>query len=157
MRVRQRLKCARRGMTLLEVVIALTIFLFSLVALSHLVSLGNERALEVQQQAHASMLCQSKLAELVAGSETLGSSGLSPFPDDTAPPNSPFANFQYQIEASESDIPNLWNVTVIVQKDRGDGRVLEVQLSQMVLDPSARGNATTSGSTSSTSSSMGSK
>lgn len=157
----QALGARRRGMTLLEVVIALAIFLFSLVALSQLVSIGSERALDVQQQAQASMLCQSKLAEVVIGSEPLEAVGFTSYPDDASNPNSPLKDFQYSIEATESDIPKLWKVKVTVQRRRPDDKIVEAVLTQMVLEPSERGGSnSTDGSLtggSSSSSSMGAK
>src|SRR5260370_28861378 len=63
----------RAGMTLLEVLISLAIFMLSLVAIGRLVSLSSERAREVQLKAEGMLKCQSKLAEIVGGAEQLAS------------------------------------------------------------------------------------
>src|SRR5262245_30909307 len=55
----------RRGLTLLEVIIALAIFLFSLVAIGRLVMFAGDRAMDIQGR--EAQLCQAKLAELTSG------------------------------------------------------------------------------------------
>src|SRR5262245_7686358 len=124
---------ARRGLTLFEVVISLSIFLVAMVPLWHLVNISSERALDVQQQAKGSLLCQAKLAEVISGAESLTSSGPNPFSQDSA------KDWQWRLDASE-DVTGLWRVRVTVQRDRADGSTFEVSLSQMVLDPSVRGS-----------------
>lgn len=123
---------ARPGLTLLEVVIALAIFLFSLVAITQLLTLSGERALLANLRAHAALLCQSKLAEVVSGVQPLQSAGYAAFTDDP--------DWQWRMECNEGDVPGLWNVQVWVKKDRPDGSAVEVTLSQMVLSPSKRGS-----------------
>ena len=114
----------RRGITLLEVIVAMAIFLFSLVAIYQLASFGNARALDVKEHAKASLLCQAKLAELVIGAET-------PFPDDP--------DWQYEVSADDGAVDGLKKVRVTVKRER-DGRVMEVSLSRMILDPARRGS-----------------
>ncbi|MBI3410662.1 MAG: hypothetical protein HY040_20185 [Planctomycetes bacterium] len=123
----------RPGLTLFEVVISLSIFLVAMVPLWHLVNIGSERALDVQQQAQASLLCQAKLAEVISGAESLSSGGPNPFKEDSA------KDWQWRLDASE-DVTGLWRVRVTVQRDRADGSTFEVSLSQMVLDPAVRGS-----------------
>jgi type II secretion system protein I len=125
---------ARRGLSLLEVVVALAIFLFSVLAITHAVSLGSDRALDVQDQSNASMLCQRKLAELMIGAESLGSSGYTAFQDQG------WDGWQWKVDATQQDITGLWSVQVTVKYERDDGRAIEVQLAQMMLDPTIRGS-----------------
>jgi type II secretion system protein I len=120
----------RRGVTLLEVLVSLGIFLFSLVAIAHLISVGAERAADVQQESRATQLAQSKLAEVVWGIEPLGSSG-GTFDD---------ADWSWSQESSQADLTGLWNVKITVRKERSDGTPFEFSLNQMVLDPSYRGS-----------------
>src|SRR4029077_4158954 len=61
----------RPGLTLFEVVVALAIFLMALVPIGQLVNMGGERALDVAQQAQASLLCQAKLDSVKCGAEGL--------------------------------------------------------------------------------------
>jgi prepilin-type N-terminal cleavage/methylation domain-containing protein len=123
-------RLGRRGVTLLEVMVSLTIFLFSIVAIAHLISVGAEQAVAVQEESRATQLCQSKLAEVVWGIEPLGSSGGS-F-DET--------DWSWSQESTQGDLTGLWNVKVTVRKEHSDGSAYEFSLSQMVLDPSYRGS-----------------
>jgi Tfp pilus assembly protein PilV len=124
----------RAGLTLLEVVVSLTILLFSIVAISQLVNIGSDRAMDVQQQARASMLCQSKLDEIMIGAETLSTTGYTPFSDAGTD------GWQWKLDANQNDVSNLWNVIVSVKYDGDDGRTFETQIARMMLDPSVRGS-----------------
>jgi general secretion pathway protein I len=131
----------RPGLTLLEVVIALAIFLIALVPIWRLVTLGGEQALDVAQQAQASMLCQSKLDCVKVGAEPLNASGTVDIGRDLT--------WNYTIESSPSDVENLYMVKVTVKVDRADGKTIEANLIQMVLDPAWRGSTVSTATTSS--------
>lgn len=120
----------RSGLTLLEVIISLAIFLFSMVAIGHLVNLATERALQAQLRQEAAFLCQSKLAEIAAGAEPLAAQSDTPFAADD--------NWSWSTECTQGDVANLWKVTVTVT--RQSKTALSVALSQYVLDPSVRGS-----------------
>jgi general secretion pathway protein I len=122
----------RPALSLLEVLVALTIFLLSLVALSHLINLGGNLANQAQQRSEAASLCQTKLAEVVAGAVPLQSSGSTPF--DEAP------DYQWSVQSESGTSPGLNNVTVTVSRQAANGQRLEVSLSQMVLDPAILGS-----------------
>ena len=62
-RLRLGLVIKRPALSLLEVIIAMAIFLMAVVVIGQLVTMGGERAPEVDQQSEATMLCQSKLSE----------------------------------------------------------------------------------------------
>ena len=123
----------RSGLTLLEVIVAMTIFMASGILIYQLVSLGNDRALDVQLHSRASMLCQSKLEELKIGVEPLnGTSGQAFSGDD--------ADFQYDIAVDDGVLMDLKKVTVTVKLER-DGRTLtQVSLCQLIIDPTKRGS-----------------
>ncbi len=121
----------RRALTLLEVVIALAIFLIAMVPIWHLVTLGGELALDVQQQAQASMLCQAKLDCVKSGAEPLNTSGTATVGG---------TDWNYTVESSMSDVENLYLVKVRAKFDRADGKVVEAVLTQFVLDPNQRGS-----------------
>src|SRR5262249_49552340 len=76
-------RSVRRAFSLLEVIVAMAIFLMSIVAIGKLVSMGGERALDIEQQGEATMLAQSKLAEVVASALPLTSQSDQSF--DEAP------------------------------------------------------------------------
>ena len=136
----------RLGLTLLEVVIALAIFLMALVPVMRLVSMGGERALDVAHQAQASMLCQNKLDCVKVGAEPLNTSGTVDMGNLT---------WNYSIDSSPSDVQNLYLVKVSVKVDRADGKTVQESLSQLVLDPALRGSTVSSSASSSSSNSTG--
>jgi hypothetical protein len=109
----------------------LSIFLFSLIAIAHLISVSAQRAVDVQEESRATQLAQSKLAEVVWGIEPLSSSG-GTFDEDP--------DWSWSLQSSQGDLTGLWNVTVMVHKDRSDGTSYDYSLTQMVLDPSYRGS-----------------
>jgi len=136
----------RHGFSLLEVLVALAIFLFGIIAIGQLITLGSDRAMEVQFQTQAVQLCQAKMAEVVAGAVPLSSQADAKFDEDP--------DWSWSLEAEQdSNSSLLWNVKVTVTHPRPDGSKMEASLSQMVLDPSQRGSATDAALTSSSSSS----
>ena len=83
MRVPRHPAARRSGLSLLEVLLSLAIFLLSLIALGQLVSFGSERARDVQYLSIASVKAQSKLNEVIAGSLPMNGTGETTFDDDT--------------------------------------------------------------------------
>src|SRR5262249_8665644 len=143
---RERGRSGRPALSLLEVIVALAIFLISLTAIGHLVSMGSERALDIEQQGEAAMLAQAKMAEVIWGVIPLSSVGDQSF--DEAP------DYKWSVTAEQnSNVSNLWNVSVTITRERSDGTKIESTLSQMVLDPSVRGSSQDTVSISSSSSS----
>jgi general secretion pathway protein I len=125
--------CRRHGLSLLEVLVALAVFLFALIAIGRLVTLGGDRALDVQRQSQAIHLCQSKLAEVMAGVVPLASQGDVPFDEDPS--------WTWSLDCEQNTtITGLWNVTVSVTQKRSGNSKVECSLHQMVLDPSLRGS-----------------
>jgi general secretion pathway protein I len=124
---------ARRGITLMEVLVALVILLFSCIAIYQLVSMGTDRAIDVKYYARASMLCQSKLEELKFGAEPLTGGGPTAFKEDGD------ADYQYEIHVENGEIDGLKKVRVTVKREKTDGRTVEVSLGRLVLDPTFRG------------------
>lgn len=138
----------RRGLSLMEVLVALTIFLLAFVALGRLVTLGSDQAADAQQQVQAVDLCQTKLAEVAAGAIPLESQSQVPFEEDPT--------WQWSLDCEKSNFPGLWNVTVQIRRQQQGARVLST-LTQMLLDPQNHGSlqdtppGTTTDSSSSTS------
>ena len=122
----------RGGLTLLEVLIALGIFLMALVAISTLVTASADQALEIQQRSRAIQLCQSKLAEVIAGVVPLSGQGDAPFDEDP--------NWSWSLDADQGDIAGLWKVTVHVSRQQPNGSRIECSLDRLLLDPSLRGS-----------------
>jgi general secretion pathway protein I len=121
----------RAGLTLLEVVIALAIFLFSLAAIAQLLSFSRDRVVDGHLKSQANLRCEAKLAEVLTGAEPLSSGG-GTFSDDP--------NWSWQINCTEEGtVPNLWNVHVVVQRKKNRD-ALQVSLSQLMFAPNLRGS-----------------
>jgi general secretion pathway protein I len=130
----------RPGMSLLEVLVALTIFLFALVAIGRLVVLGTDQALEVEYQSEAVQIAQSRIVEVTIGAIALASQS------DVAVDDTPWF---WSLDCEQNDsVANLWNVTVRVSRKRPDGSMGDYcALSQMILDPAQRGSSIPSSTT----------
>jgi len=122
----------RAGLSLLEVLVALAIFLFSLVALSRLVDVGSDRARDVQWLGQASTIAQSRVAEVLAGSIPLTS-----VPESTCDEDN---DWSWSMNAEPDAAPGLYRVKVTVSRPQPGGGRFETVLNQMVLDPTYRGN-----------------
>jgi general secretion pathway protein I len=125
-------KTRRAGLTLLEVVVSLAIFLFSLAALAQLLSVSRDQVLQGYLRTQATLRCQSKMAEVLGGAQSLSSSGWTGFSDD--------ANWEWQLNASQGEVTNLWNVQVSVQRKPGTGSTVEVSMARMMFPPTMRGS-----------------
>jgi Tfp pilus assembly protein PilV len=144
----------RRGITLLEVVIAMAIFVMTLPALNALVLLGMQRAEETKIMTMASLQCRSKMAEIMCGAAPFSNSDWSALDDP---------NWQWKADASgASGVAGLQTIQVSVKLDLGNGQPYQQTLIQMVLDPSSRGSTQdrylldpTAGSSSSSSTTTG--
>jgi type II secretion system protein I len=123
---------SRPGVSLLEVLVALAIFLIALIGIGKLISDSIETAEEARDLVRAGQLCQSKMNEIAFGIVPLSSQSDAEF--DEAP------EWKWSLEASqESSIPNLWRATVRVHKTLPNGNVVETTQSQMIFDSNAKG------------------
>ena len=128
-RVRPR---SRAGLSLLEVLVALAIFLMSLAAIASLVDFGAERAQAAAMTTLGTRLAQSKLAEVEAGLIPPTASESGAFDDEP--------EWSYTLEPGAALAANTYPVTVTVRREAG-GRKYEVVLTQVVFDPAFMGNA----------------
>jgi prepilin-type N-terminal cleavage/methylation domain-containing protein len=62
---------ARRGLTLLEVLVALAIFLFSFVVVCQMIQSGARGGLRSKRSTQAALLCEAKMEAIVAGAQPL--------------------------------------------------------------------------------------
>ena len=122
----------RPGLSLLEVLVSLAIFLFSLVAIASLVDFGSERAKAAAMQTAGVRLAQSKLAEVEAGVISASTSDNGMFEDEP--------EWNYSVEPGAATVPNVYPVTVRVWREVS-GRRYEVVLTQMIYDPAEMGKA----------------
>jgi type II secretory pathway pseudopilin PulG len=123
----------RAGLSLMEVLVSMAIFLLSLVALGRLVTMGADQALEVRFESEAAQICQSKLAEVSGGAIPLTSQPRTSLDEDP--------DWEWDIDCQQGVVAGLWIVRVRASRmtPAGDSREY-CTLTQMVLDPAQRGS-----------------
>jgi general secretion pathway protein I len=137
----------RQGLSLLEVLVALAVFLMALVALGTLSSMGGKRALNVDETNLATQICQSKMNEVMAGSIPVnGSSGGSV--DE-------YPGWEWSMDSEAGAVTGLYTVTIRVTRQGSEGKSVGASLTQMVMDPALKGNNGAYSTTSSNSSTTG--
>ena len=119
----------RGGLTLLEILLALAIFFGSLVVLSQLAWNGSRAAVQARLKTQAIIRCEAKLAEVLAGAETLQPKTRVPFPDNAA--------WSWSLSISETVYPDLLQLDVTVSH-AGNSRLANVEFSlrRWMRDPS---------------------
>ena len=118
-------------MSLLEVLIALAVFVMSITGLVFLMGIATDNAIETQMRSQAMCLCQSKLAEASCGAIPLTGSDKTECEDDK--------DYQWAMDVAPGNFGSLSTVTVTVSRKRANGKEFECSLSQMVLDPAIVG------------------
>lgn len=124
----------RSGLTLMEVLVSLAIFLLSLGAIGQLISVGSDYALAAQFKQEGTFLCYSKLAELEAGAEPLQNQNGAAFQND------PNWTWSCTCQSMQQQPPMLMQVQVTVQRQRQFGSPIVVTMSKMIIDPANRGS-----------------
>jgi Tfp pilus assembly protein PilX len=122
----------RRGLSIVEVLLALTIFIIALAALSQLTDLGTSRAADARAYTRGARLAQSKMAEVEAGVVGLDGEATGNFDGDDA-------GWEFTVTPEPTGPPNLYTVTVRAKYVRA-GKPLEVVLTQLVFDPAQTGS-----------------
>ena len=119
---------SRAGISLFEVVLALSIFLGAIAALSQLTSNGMRTAISARLQTQAVLRCESKLAEIVAAIEPLEDVTDQPFQDDE--------NWTWSLASAAGPHGDLLNVTVSVKFDGGNQQASTgYAISRLIRDP----------------------
>jgi prepilin-type N-terminal cleavage/methylation domain-containing protein len=145
----------RSGLSLLEVLIALAIFLLAVVVISQMVSSAAQRGVHSKRMTQAAILCQMKMDEIVAGTQPLQSTGSQPLQGAEAAwaysvvvePQS-WSTVASGGQVGSSGL-NLVHVKVVWAGAQMGGPV-EFQLSRLVMDPQLRVPAQTPTSSTST-------
>lgn len=121
----------RPGMTLIEVLAALAVFLIALAAISQLVDFGSDLAVEASRTNIGTRLAQSKMAEVEAGIIAIDAGGSGTFDVEQG--------WEWEVTSQPTDAPNVHTVTVVCKSTVG--REVKVKLEQMIFDPQYMGNA----------------
>jgi len=130
----------------MEVLLALAIFLMSLVAIGGLIDFGSDQGMAASMQALGTRLAQSKLAEVEAGAVDVTAGGSGTFDDEP--------DWNWSVDSTPTQFPNTYDVTVRVWRETS--RRYEVTLSQTVFDPAQMGNGSEAQPPATTSSAAGS-
>ena len=122
-------RAARRGLTLLEIIISLAIFFGALAALSQLAWSGARAGIQARLKTQAVIRCEAKLAEVLAGAEPLQSKSRVPFPDNQA--------WTWSLSVTETTFPDLLQLDVSVSHT-GNSKLANTQctLRRWMRDPS---------------------
>ena len=98
----------QRGLSLLEVILAIAILGGALVVINELLRLGYRSAAEARDRSEAQILCDAKMAELAAGVMPLDSVDGVPIPENQ--------DWLYSVEVQPSAQVGLLGVRVTVQQ-----------------------------------------
>ena len=121
----------RSGISLLEVVISVTIFLAALTAILSLLDLGNQSRLSVSLDAKAAILCESAMSEYLSGYRDLVSTT-----DEAMDTGDPDDVWLLTTTIEPADGESLLKVTVLVTHTVNDNQVnSSFLLSRLVRDP----------------------
>ena len=129
--MRLRSKRRRSGMTLIEVLVAMAVFLLALAGIAQLIDFGTNSAVEAARTTTATRLCQSKMAEVEAGVVSMSEGGQGTFEEEPL--------WQWSVTLGAELAPYTYEVTVRVWIEQG--RPVEVTLAQIIFDPQYMGNA----------------
>lgn len=118
----------RQGLTLLEVLLSLGLFLGALAALSQLWYGGVRAAVQARLSTQAILRCESKLNEVVAGAVPLQSTSDTPFDDD--------ASWTWSLQVDTGLHTDTMLVTVKVSHPgQGGLSSSDYQLRRLIRDP----------------------
>jgi hypothetical protein len=136
---------------------SLAVFFMAWVGIARLIQMASNQAVDARVQTEALQVAQSKLDEVISGITPLQSQSDSALDPSEAPGGQ--SGWTWSLDANSADIQNLFTVTVRVTCARPDGVTTQVALTQLVLDPTTRGNTqypptTSSGSSGSASGSQ---
>lgn len=119
---------ARRGLTLLEVLLALSIFLIAMTAIGQLIALGTRAATDARLDAEATLRAETALHELLAGVQPMQSTEATAFTDN--------ADWQWSATVAEGPHVDLLLIQVSAwRQPAGEAPRGTVTLSRLVRNP----------------------
>lgn len=121
---------ARRGLSLLEVILAIAIFGAALAVIGELVRIGNTSAAAARDLADGQRICSNLMNEIAAGVAPPTAVSAVSCPED--------ATWLYSVTAEPTDVAGLLSVTVTVEQDpQFVSRPRSFSLVRWVVDPAA--------------------
>lgn len=136
-------KVSRRGLSLLEVMLAIAILGGAMVMLAELVRIGSRGSREARELTVAQLLCEAKLSEVALGFVPAQSASRQPCETDP--------NWVFTIDVQPGDVEGLLMVSVQISEATPSGaRPLEYSLTRWMVDPNMELAATGTDGTSGT-------
>jgi len=120
---------SRRGLTLLEVIVSVAIFLGSLTAILKILDNGRQSEILARMQSEAAIRCEAKMAEVIAGIEEPVSTGDQQFPD------SDDGSWVWRMEVVDSGYTGLLQITLTVERNIGSTPLASFSLDRFMRDP----------------------
>ena len=119
---------ARRGLSLLEVMLAIAILGGAIVVIGELMRIGSRCAQAARELTTAQLLCESTLAEITAGVVEAQPVARQPCESDS--------EWLYTVDVEQLDQGGLLAVTVTVEQDLPERkRPLSFSLTRWIIDP----------------------
>lgn len=118
---------SRGAFSLLETLLALVIFVGSVAVISGLLSLGVRGSFEARRMSKAALLCESKLAEVVAGIEPAESVSQVTFEDEPG--------WVWSLEVIDGPVEGLLTVEVTVEQVDETLFPVSLRLTRWMRDP----------------------
>lgn len=103
----------RTGLTLLEVIISVAIFLGGLTAIMQALALGQRSELSARLQSAAVVRAEAVMGELISGAAELATSSGNRFDDDEV------GNWEWSAEVVDAGVTGLLQITVLVEHKPG--------------------------------------
>jgi general secretion pathway protein I len=120
----------RKGLSLLEVIISVAIFLGAMTAIMEGLAVGRRSELSARLQSEAVLRCESKMGEIICGAVEPNSSQGNRFDDDET------GNWEWSSRVTDAGANGLLEVTVLVEhKPGGDTPNAAFSLVRLMRDP----------------------
>ncbi len=125
---------SRRGLTILEVIISIGIFLGSATIIAQLLGTGTQAAVDGRLKSQQALLAESKMSELASGVVELSSSSAQSFDDQGDIEVSPA--YKWSAEIDEGGQGDLLSVSVTVEHTTDQDEVdFTFTLTRLMRDP----------------------
>lgn len=128
---------SRCGLSLLEVIISVSIFLGSLTAILHLLSVGQQSEMMTRLQTEAVMRCEAKMAEVVSGVQELGAITDESFDESQATEADTLSGeWTWSLESADTGTTGLLQITLTTKYSTGgDAPAAMFTLVRYMRDP----------------------
>jgi general secretion pathway protein I len=100
---------SRRGLSLLEVILSVAIFLGAMTAIMQCLAVGQSSEVAARLQSEAVLRCEAKMGEILCGASEASSSQSNTFDDDET------GNWEWTAQVSDAGTSGLLQVTVLVE------------------------------------------